>query len=51
MVAEGVETQEAATALKEIGCDYGQGFAYAPPIAAEETQVFLIEYALNGCKL
>ena len=51
VVAEGVETQEAATALKEIGCDYGQGFAYAPPIAAEETQVFLIEYALNGCKL
>ena len=36
IVAEGVETLAAAEALRLMGCRYGQGFAYAPPLPAEE---------------
>jgi EAL domain-containing protein (putative c-di-GMP-specific phosphodiesterase class I) len=31
-VAEGVETPEQAARLKEIGCDYGQGYLYSRPV-------------------
>ncbi len=32
VVAEGIETQEQATALLECGCHYGQGFLYSHPV-------------------
>ena len=35
-VAEGVETEESEAFLREIGCDYGQGYLYSRPIPAEE---------------
>lgn len=35
VVAEGVETMEHAHLLKELGCDYLQGFAFARPMDAE----------------
>ena len=34
-IAEIIETEAAATALKEMGCDYGQGFYFSEPIEAE----------------
>jgi EAL domain-containing protein (putative c-di-GMP-specific phosphodiesterase class I) len=36
VVAEGIETPEQAEALRELGCDIGQGFLYAKPLPAEE---------------
>ncbi|MBU2666885.1 bifunctional diguanylate cyclase/phosphodiesterase [Actinoplanes bogorensis] len=35
VVAEGVEDQEAADALREIGCDTAQGYFFAKPMPAE----------------
>jgi diguanylate cyclase (GGDEF)-like protein len=39
VVAEGIETEEAAVRLREFGCDIGQGYLYAKPmpLAAFET--------------
>ena len=35
VVAEGIETPEQAEALRELGCDIGQGFLFAKPLSAE----------------
>ncbi|MGO4464964.1 EAL domain-containing protein, partial [Pseudoduganella sp. RAF53_2] len=36
VVAEGVETEMQLSLLKAAGCDYAQGFVYAPPLPAAE---------------
>jgi diguanylate cyclase (GGDEF)-like protein/PAS domain S-box-containing protein len=36
VVAEGIETPEQAEALRELGCDIGQGYLYAKPLPAAE---------------
>jgi diguanylate cyclase (GGDEF)-like protein/PAS domain S-box-containing protein len=35
VVAEGIETPEQADALRELGCDIGQGYLYAKPLPAD----------------
>ena len=40
IVAEGVETMQHAAILKDIGCDYLQGFAFAKPMSAREMAQF-----------
>ena len=41
VTAEGIESLEMAEALKEIGCDYLQGFYFSKPLPAEE---FAVKY-------
>jgi len=41
VVAEGVETAPQRAALRDMGCDYAQGYFYAPPVAAETAQHML----------
>lgn len=36
VIAEGVETLEVFNKLKELGCDYVQGFYFSKPVCAEE---------------
>ena len=36
VVAEGIETDEQAAVLRELGCGFGQGFLYARPLPADE---------------
>ena len=35
-VAEGIETADSEQMLKELSCDYGQGYYYSKPISVEE---------------
>jgi len=48
VVAEGVENFSMAQQLLEIGCDYGQGFGYAPALSAQEAEVYLNESYADG---
>ncbi len=48
VVAEGVENGEVARRLQDIGCDYGQGFGYAPALSAQEAEVYLNESYADG---
>jgi diguanylate cyclase (GGDEF)-like protein len=40
-IAEGIENEQQAEALKALGCDLGQGFHLAPPLTAEDLLVRL----------
>jgi c-di-GMP-specific phosphodiesterase len=48
VIAEGIETPAAASALVDLGCQFGQGFGYAPPLCAEEAEVYAIERTVAG---
>ncbi|TGD70839.1 MEKHLA domain-containing protein [Mangrovimicrobium sediminis] len=41
VVAEGVETAEQRSLLAGIGCDYGQGYLYSPPLGRREFLAFM----------
>jgi diguanylate cyclase (GGDEF)-like protein len=45
VIAEGVETPAQLAALHKLGCDYVQGFHFAPPLPAEQFE----QYLLTGC--
>ncbi|MFL5297300.1 MAG: putative bifunctional diguanylate cyclase/phosphodiesterase [Phenylobacterium sp.] len=48
VVAEGVENAGMARQLLTLGCDYGQGFGYAPALSAQEAEVYLNESYVDG---
>ncbi len=41
VVAEGIETTEQARFLRQLGCDFGQGFLFAPALTAEDVETLL----------
>jgi EAL domain-containing protein (putative c-di-GMP-specific phosphodiesterase class I) len=43
VVAEGVETQEEAARLKEMGCEFGQGFLLGAPVPAAEINGVIVK--------
>ncbi len=40
-IAEGIEQQDQADALKEIGCKYGQGYLFSRPVPAADCEALL----------
>jgi diguanylate cyclase (GGDEF)-like protein/PAS domain S-box-containing protein len=42
-VAEGIETDEQWTTLKELGCDFGQGYLFAKPMSAVDIPTFFVD--------
>jgi len=41
VIAEGIETQEQCDLLMAAGCDYGQGYLFSKPVAADEFEKLL----------
>jgi c-di-GMP-specific phosphodiesterase len=48
VVAEGVENAGMARHLLGLGCDFGQGFGYAPALSPQEAEVYLTESFVEG---
>jgi EAL domain-containing protein (putative c-di-GMP-specific phosphodiesterase class I) len=40
-IAEGIERQEQADALRDIGCEFGQGYLFSRPLCVPECEVLL----------
>ncbi len=40
-VAEGIETDAQRSMLMELGCDFGQGFLFAPPLSPDDFSVLM----------
>ena len=47
-LTEGVETKEQYDKLKEIGCQFYQGYYFAKPMSAEDFEKYLCENGQNG---
>jgi EAL domain-containing protein (putative c-di-GMP-specific phosphodiesterase class I) len=41
VVAEGIEKDEEADALRTLGCEFGQGYRFAKPLSADDATAFL----------
>lgn len=50
VVAEGIETEEQRRCLKDIGCDYGQGFLFSRPVGVEAFEQKMIQSHLEAIK-
>ncbi|XFA72164.1 EAL domain-containing protein [Thermosynechococcaceae cyanobacterium Okahandja] len=43
-IAEGIEDSEQQKQLLQLGCHYGQGFLFSPPVTAEVAQRWIVEH-------
>jgi EAL domain-containing protein (putative c-di-GMP-specific phosphodiesterase class I) len=44
VVAEGVESAEDAAWLASLGCEFGQGFYFSPPLTPSDTLTFIARH-------
>jgi EAL domain-containing protein (putative c-di-GMP-specific phosphodiesterase class I) len=44
-VAEGIESQEQAALMKQLGCGKGQGYLYSPPLKAQALDAWVRQRA------
>jgi diguanylate cyclase (GGDEF)-like protein/PAS domain S-box-containing protein len=42
VIAEGLESEQQRDLLSQAGCDFGQGFLFAPPLSADEMGAMLV---------
>ena len=47
-VVEGVELQEEARRVTEIGCDYIQGYYYSKPLSRDEFEAYMANEKQSG---
>ena len=43
MIAEGVETEVQLARMREIGCDFAQGYFFAKPLPGEAAEALVAE--------
>ena len=48
IIAEGIELPEQLTMLRELGCEFGQGFLYAPALPEGKARRFIEHWCANS---
>jgi diguanylate cyclase (GGDEF)-like protein/PAS domain S-box-containing protein len=48
VIAEGIETECQKDMIKNMGCDFGQGYYFSRPLLAEDFEAFLINHNKNS---
>jgi diguanylate cyclase (GGDEF)-like protein len=48
VIAEGIETKEQQDMLRNIGCDYGQGYYFSKPIIKSDFEAFILGSTSNN---
>ncbi len=43
VVAEGIETAHQLQWLKQLGCEFGQGYLFSKPLAADEIETIYLQ--------
>lgn len=43
VIAEGIETERELARLRALGCEYGQGFLFSPPLPRDRVEKLLLE--------
>ncbi|GAC1643283.1 MAG: hypothetical protein NVS4B8_13140 [Herpetosiphon sp.] len=46
VTAEGIETNEVLVRLRELGCEYGQGYLFARPLPADAVEAYMRNHRL-----
>ncbi len=46
-ISEGIETPEQLTQLKNLGCQFGQGYLFAEPLDAQEIESMLVNVSVQ----
>lgn len=50
VVAEGIETPEELERLTALGCEFGQGYLFSPPVPAQEAKLWLQNQAHSSAQ-
>lgn len=48
ILVEGVETEQQAKLIRDLGCDFAQGFLYAKPMPAKVAEAFMKQLASSS---
>lgn len=51
VIAEGAETEEQIALLREMGCEYAQGYYYGRPMPQEDFQEYLLRWPISEVKV
>jgi EAL domain-containing protein (putative c-di-GMP-specific phosphodiesterase class I) len=44
VIAEGIEDRVQLQRLRTLGCEYGQGFLFSPPLCAQDAETLLASW-------
>lgn len=48
ILVEAVETEQQAKLIRDLGCDFAQGFIYAKPMPAKAAEAFMKQLASSS---
>ena len=51
MVAEGIESKEQSEKLRQMGCDYGQGYLFSRPVQVADAAAYMLNEKVRAARI